>query len=44
MEEQILMKFSEKNVDELKKLKQKTCEAKIPQLFENVFSEIGLNL
>ena len=30
--------------DELKKLKQKTFEAKIPQLFENVFSEIGLNL
>lgn len=37
------LKFDEMP-DELKKLKQKTFEAKIPQLFENVFSEIGLNL
>lgn len=37
------LKFDEMP-DELKKLKQKTFEAKFPQLFENVFSEIGLNL
>ena len=37
------LKFDEMP-DELKKLKQKTFEAKIPKLFENVFSEIGLNL
>ena len=37
------LKFDEMP-DELKKLKQKTFEAKIPQLFENVFREIGLNL
>lgn len=37
------LKFDEMP-DELKNLKQKTFEAKIPQLFENVFSEIGLNL
>ena len=37
------LKFDEMP-DELKKLEHKTFEAKIPKLFENVFSEIGLNL
>lgn len=37
------LKFDEMP-DEFKKIEHKTFEAKIPQLFENVFSEIGLNL
>ncbi|WP_448903539.1 RluA family pseudouridine synthase [Eubacterium sp.] len=37
------LKFDEMP-NEFKKIEHKTFEAKIPQLFENVFSEIGLNL
>ncbi len=37
------LKFDEMP-DEFKKIEHETFEAKIPQLFENVFSEIGLNL